>query len=159
MAERQRIARDLHDSVSQTLFSLGLHACIARHELARATPAPGSALADAVNDMAHLAQSALLEMRASIFELRGDAVAEQGLGTALAAHAGAVGARHDVRITVDGPEERLPITPHVEDLLFRVGQEAVTNAVKHAGGAAVTAEVAVAEGWVSLVVCDPGRGL
>ena len=159
--ERQRIARDLHDSVSQTLFSLGLHAGIARHEVARATLPTGSALPEAVAEMAALAQAALLEMRASIFDLRGDAVGEQGLVTALAAHGAALTVRHDVRVTVTGPEDRLPLAPRVEELLFRIGQEAVTNAVKHSGSSQVSAAVSAAGGsggQITLTVHDDGNG-
>lgn len=157
-AERQRIARDLHDSVSQTLFSLGLHAGIARHEAARAALPPGSALPSAVAEISGLAQAALLEMRASIFDLRGGAVAEQGLVTALAAHGAALAVRHDLRVTVTGPEERLPLTPRTEELLYRIGQEAVTNAVKHSGSPAVSADVSVTGPLVLLAVRDQGQG-
>ena len=108
--------------------------------------------------MAGLAQGALLEMRASIFALRGDAVAEQGLVAALAAHGTALAVRHDVRVTVEGPDERLPLTGSVEELLFRIGQEALTNAVKHSGSDAVAVEVAVGDGHVNLVVRDEGIG-
>jgi signal transduction histidine kinase len=160
-AERQRIARDLHDSVSQTLFTLGLHAGIARHEAARAQLPQGSTLPGALEDVAGLAQAALLEMRASIFDLRGGAVAEQGLVTALAAHGAALAVRHDVKIRVTGPESRLPLAPQAEEQLFRIGQEAITNAVKHSGCPQVSAEVLLAEAAggdarVVLVVRDQG---
>jgi signal transduction histidine kinase len=156
--ERQRIARDLHDSVSQTLFSLGLHAGIAKHEVARAAVAADSALPGAIESVAELAQGALLEMRASIFELRGDAIAEQGLVAALGAHGAALAVRHDVQVTVDGPFERVPLSPPAEELLFRIGQEAITNAVKHSGSPIVSAEVAVEGGEVRLLVRDRGAG-
>lgn len=156
--ERQRIARDLHDSVSQTLFSLGLHVGLARHEAARTAGLAGSQLATALDEVGELARAALLEMRASIFELRGGAVAEQGLVAALAAHCAALSVRHDVRVTVEGPEDRLPLTPQVEELLFRIGQEALTNAVKHSGGGAASAAVSAVDGEVVLLVCDQGPG-
>ncbi len=130
-AERQRIARDLHDSVSQTLFSLGLHVGIAKHETARAELDSQSPLAATIDEVAKLARGALLEMRASIFELRGGAVAEQGLVAALGAHAAALAVRHDVQMSVDGPSQRLSLSPEAEELLFRIGQEAMTNAVKY----------------------------
>jgi signal transduction histidine kinase len=156
--ERQRIARDLHDSVSQTLFSLGLHAGIAKHEAGRAELSAGSALPEAIAEMAALAQAALLEMRASIFDLRGGAIAEQGLVTALAAHGAALTVRHDVRVTVSGPDDRLPLLPRTEELLYRIGQEAITNAVKHSGSEAVIAQVSADGGMITLIVCDQGGG-
>lgn len=156
--ERHRIARDLHDSVSQTLFSLGLHAGIAKHEAGRTELSSGSALPEAIAEMAALAQAALLEMRASIFDLRGGAIAEQGLVTALAAHGAALTVRHDVRVTVTGPDDRLPLLPRTEELLYRIGQEAITNAVKHSGSEAVIAQVSADGGMVTLIVCDQGGG-
>lgn len=156
--ERQRIARDLHDSVSQTLFTLGLHTEIAKHEVARIENAPVGPLADAIGEVAELARGALLEMRASIFDLRGGAVAEQGLVAALAAHGAGLAVRHDVRVGVDGPSERLPLDPGHEELLFRIGQEAVTNAVKHSGSAAISVHVAVEPAAVDLTVRDDGAG-
>jgi signal transduction histidine kinase len=156
--ERHRIARDLHDSVSQTLFSLGLHAGIAKHEITSAALAPRSRLREAIDEVAELAHGALLEMRASIFELRGEAIAEQGVVAALAAHGAALAVRYDVRVTVDGPEQRLPLLPHVEELLFRIGQEALTNAVKHSETDTVAVQAAIDNGKVSLVVRDRGTG-
>jgi signal transduction histidine kinase len=156
--ERQRIARDLHDSVSQTLYSLGLYAGIAKHEASRGELPAGSALPETIAEMAALAQAALLEMRASIFDLHGGAVAEQGLVTALAAHGAALAVRHDVGVTVTGPQDRLPLSARTEELLFRIGQEAVTNAVKHSGGKAVAAQVSAMDAWVILTVCDQGSG-
>jgi signal transduction histidine kinase len=156
--ERQRIARDLHDSVSQTLFSLGLHVGIAQHEVARADLGDDSPLPAAIEEAASLAHGALLEMRASIFDLRGSAVAEQGLVAALGAHGAALAVRHDVEVTVDGPAERLTLAPEAEELLFRIGQEAITNAVKHSGSARVDVEVSAHGAIAELTVRDHGRG-
>jgi signal transduction histidine kinase len=143
--------------VSLTLFSLGLHAGIARHELARGAPA-GGAVSDAVQAVSELAQAAMAEMRASIFELRGGEVAEHGLVAALSAHAAALSHRHDVRITVTGPDERLPLDPGVEELVFRVGQEALSNAVKHSGADGVWAHIQRDPARVSMTVRDQGVG-
>jgi signal transduction histidine kinase len=156
--ERQRIAHDLHDSVSQTLFSLGLHAGIAKHEVEHVTLPPASALPGAIDEVAELAQGALLEMRASIFELRGGAVAEQGLVAALAAHGAALTVRHDVRVSVEGPEERPPLADEVEELLFGIGREAISNAVKHSGSPTVSARITVEREGVSVAVRDEGVG-
>jgi signal transduction histidine kinase len=156
--ERQRIARDLHDSVSQTLFTLGLHAGIAKHAAARAQLEEDSKLPAAIDAVAELAHGALLELRGSIFELRADAVAERGLVAALGAHGSALAVRHDVRVSVDGPPERLALDERTEELLFRIGQEAMTNAVKHSGSPTVTALVSADAGRVCLTVRDEGSG-
>lgn len=156
--ERQRIARDLHDSVSQTLFTLGLYVGKAKHQAASVELPPGNTLAATVDEVAELAHGALLEMRASIFELHGPAIAEQGLVAALSAHGAALGVRHDVRVNVAGPTERLPLEPASEELLFRIGQEAVTNAVKHSASPTVSVQVELKARVVELVVRDAGSG-
>jgi signal transduction histidine kinase len=108
--------------------------------------------------VAELAHGALLEMRGSIFDLRGAALTEQGLVAALGTHGEALAVRYDAEVVVDGPLERLPLAPGVEELVFRIGQEAITNAVKHSGGRQVIAEVALEGGNVSLVIRDDGVG-
>ncbi len=113
---------------------------------------------DAIEEVADLARGALLEMRASIFDLRGGAVAEQGLVAALGAHGAGLSVRHDVRVSVVGPTERLPVDPRDEELLFRLGQEAITNAVKHSGSEQVLVVVSVEDGAVGLLIRDDGVG-
>jgi signal transduction histidine kinase len=104
------------------------------------------------------AHGALLEMRAAIFELRGGALAEQGLVAALGAHGSGLAVRYDVRVNVEGPTERLPLEPSHEEPLFRIGREAVTNAVKHSGSPTVSVQVAVEGGGVTLMIRDEGAG-
>jgi len=78
--------------------------------------------------------------------------------TALAAHGAALTVRHDVRVTVTGPDDRLPLSPRTEELLYRIGQEAITNAVKHSGSQAVCAQVSAGDSLVTLTVRDHGSG-
>jgi signal transduction histidine kinase len=157
-AERQKIARDLHDSVSQTLFSMSLQAGIADHELGRMELPPGSRLAGALSEVRTLASSALAEMRGLIFELRPGALAEEGLVAGLVRHAAAVGARAELSVTVDGPAERLPLPLEAEESLYRLVQEAVANAVKHARASRIEVTVERTAHGVRLTVSDDGRG-
>ena len=103
-AERARLARDLHDSVSQALFSMSMHARTAQLALARVPHADGGPLARAVGQLRELAAGALAEMRALIFELRPDALAEEGLVAALTRQAAAISAREQLPVTVQGPD-------------------------------------------------------
>src|SRR5262249_49327244 len=107
--ERQRIARDLHDSVSQSLFSMTLHARTAERALDGAGQEPDGLVARELRHVGQLSRTALAEMRALIFELRPSGLAEEGLVSALTKHAGAMSAREAVAIEVTGPSERLPI--------------------------------------------------
>jgi signal transduction histidine kinase len=130
--ERQRIARDLHDSVSQSLFSTTLHVRTAQHALELEKLDSTGPVGKELNEIGQLTRGALAEMRALIFELRPGALAEEGLVAALAKQASALSAREGLVIEVDGPDGPLPIGPEVEEQLYRVGQEALANVVKHA---------------------------
>jgi signal transduction histidine kinase len=155
--ERQRIARDLHDSVSQSLFSTTLHVRTAQHALELEQPGTTGPVGEELNEIGQLTRGALAEMRALIFELRPGALAEEGLVAALAKQAAALSAREGLVIEVDGPA-RLPIGPEVEEQLYRLGQEALANVVKHAQASTATVRIAATGDTVSIEVSDDGRG-
>ena len=130
--QRQRIARDLHDSVSQSLFSMTLHARTAQRALDQSDSALADQVGSELEEVETLSRSALAEMRALIFELRPGGLAEEGLVAGLTKHAAAVSAREALTIAVQGPAERLPVSPDCEEHLYRIGQEALANVTKHA---------------------------
>jgi signal transduction histidine kinase len=156
--ERQRIARDLHDSVSQSLFSMTLHARTAERSLRQRGQRAYEAAARELAQVGELSRTALAEMRALIFELRPRGLAEEGLVSALTKHAGAVSAREGLPIEINGPSERLPISTESEEHLYRLGQEALANVSKHAAATRATVEVGNDGENVSLAVRDDGRG-
>ena len=156
--ERQRIARDLHDSVSQSLFSMTLHARAAERALRQTGRDAFEAVGRELGRVAELSSSALAEMRALIFELRPGGLAEEGLVSAMTKHAAAVSAREGVSIDVSGPAERLPISPDYEEQLYRLGQEALANLIKHAEAGQGTVRVTNDGIAVALEVRDDGRG-
>src|SRR4029453_16498 len=146
--ERQRIARDLHDSVSQSLFSTTLHVRTAQHALELEKLDSTGPVGEELSEIGQLTRGALAEMRALIFELQPGALAEEGLVAALAKQASALSAREGLAIEVDGPDERLPIAAEVEEQLYRVGQEALANVVKHARATSATVRVAATDNSV-----------
>jgi signal transduction histidine kinase len=156
--ERQRIARDLHDSVSQSLFSTTLHVRTAQHALAREGLGSTGSVGEELSEIGQLTRGALAEMRALIFELRPGALADEGLVAALTKQASALGAREGLAIEVDGPDGRLPLEPEVDEQLYRLGQEALSNVVKHAGASRATVRIAATDDTVSIEVADDGRG-
>ena len=156
--ERQRIARDLHDSVSQSLFSTTLHVRTAQHALELEEFDTDGPVGEELREIGQLTRGALAEMRALIFELQPGTLAEEGLVAALSKQASALSAREGLAIEVDGPDERLPIGAEVEEQLYRIGQEALTNVVKHARASSATVRVAAIDDTVSLEVSDDGRG-
>ena len=157
-AERARLARDLHDSVSQALFSMSMHARTAQLALARVPHAGGGPLARAVGQLRELAAGALAEMRALLFELRPDALTEEGLVAALARQAAAISAREQLPVTVQGPEEPLPLAAGAAEHCYRIVLEALHNTVKHAAASHATVTIAATDGSVRVSVADDGTG-
>ena len=153
LTERQRLARELHDSVSQALFGIALGARTAR-ALAETDP---QAAAEPLEYVLTLAEAGLAEMRALIFELLPEAIETEGLVTALDRQMRAVRARHQLRIDVTlGVEPDVPLA--FKEALYRIAQEAVHNVVKHAAASRVEVALATAGDVLSLRVTDDGRG-
>lgn len=139
--ERSRIARELHDSVSQALFSMTLHARAAEIALQQVEePSVDSAVRN-VTQLRELTQAALAEMRALIFELRPDALRDEGLIEALRRHADAFAAREGIVITVESDQSRWALDADSEEQLYRLVQEALHNVVQHAAATTVTVSV------------------
>jgi signal transduction histidine kinase len=157
--ERQRLARELHDSVSQALFSMTMHARTAERRLEPLGPEADPARTE-VARLQELTKGALAEMRALIFELRPGALAEEGLGAAVTKQAAAIAAREQIAIDVVAPPNRLPLSTDAEEHLYRIALEALHNAVKHARPRKVDVVISTrAEaGTVELSVTDDGIG-
>ena len=155
---RQAIARDLHDSVSQTLFSVTLQVRTAQAELREAGLGEDHPAARALAEVSQLNHGALAEMRALIFELRPGALAEEGLVAAVSKHASAVAAREGIDVDVTGPADRLPLRPEAEEQLYRLVQEALNNVVKHARTTLASVAVTSGPSEVTVVIHDDGIG-
>ena len=158
LLERTRLARDLHDSVSQALFSMTMHARAAQLSLAKAGLQDSGPLGRSIAELAELTRGALAEMRALIFELRPAALAEEGLVAALRKQAAALSAREQVAVRVQGPEQRLDLEAGVEEHLYRIASEALHNVVKHAGADGATVSVTAGAARLQVTVRDDGAG-
>jgi PAS domain S-box-containing protein len=153
LEERQRLARELHDSVSQALYGIALGARTARTLLDRE---PARA-AEPLDYVLQLAEAGLAEMRALIFELRPESLAAEGLVAALSKQADALRARHGLAVgTALGAEPEAPLA--AKEALYRIGQEALHNAVKHARAARVDVRLEFGPTGVELEVADDGAG-
>jgi signal transduction histidine kinase len=155
--ERRRIARDLHDSVSQALFSTVLHTRTAQKALVQDGGSPSGAVGRSLGAIADLTRSVQSEMRALMSELHSEPV-HDGLVAALARHASGVRTSNGLTIDVRGPETRLALTERAETQLFTIAREALANVERHAGVSAVHIRVEVQQGQVILEVRDYGRG-
>jgi len=160
MEERQRLARELHDAVTQTLFSASL--------IAEALPAiwesdqeEGRQL---LRDLRQLSRGALAEMRTLLMELRPAALVEANLGDLLRQLGEAITGRTGVPVTVT-VEGQYEFPPDVHVALYRIAQEALNNVVKHARASQVAVSLhcaspadGEARGSAELHVSDNGRG-
>jgi len=161
LEERHRLARELHDSVSQALFSMSLTARAVQLAAQESGADPDGPVAQGVVQLLELTQGALAEMRALIFQLRPEALHEEGLTAAVRKHAAALAAREGLDVRVYAEEDRLPLEEVAEEELFRVVQEAVHNCVKHANPHHVDirlAGVATDPGTLVVEVDDDGVG-
>jgi PAS domain S-box-containing protein len=156
--ERTRLARDLHDSVSQALFSMTMQARAAQLSMPAAGVGADSRLGRSVARLLELTRGAQAEMRALIFELRPEALSEEGLVSALRKQAAGLSSREQIAITVQGPEERLALDADMEEHVYRIGVEALHNVVKHARGETASVVVTADAGALGLTVCDDGEG-
>jgi signal transduction histidine kinase len=151
--ERTRLARELHDSVAQTM----LNAVVTAEAAARLFEHSPARAREEVLRVVELTREAMAELRAMVFELRPAALEQEGLVPALRKHADVLERVHGVRIGVDSESERR-LEPRVEQALFRIAQEALGNAVKHSGAAAVHVRARLEDGSVVLSVADDGCG-
>jgi signal transduction histidine kinase len=149
--ERARIARELHDAISQDLFSLRLLA----GGLRKALPA-GSPLRPQVEAMEQTATQTMHEMQALLLELRPVALEDAGLVAALEELCRAY--RERLGVTVDTQLEAVVLAPPVEHAVLRVVQEALANAVKHARPTRIRLRLHHQDGQVAVTVSDDGGG-
>ncbi|MEO8973820.1 MAG: sensor histidine kinase [Ktedonobacteraceae bacterium] len=153
LQERQRLARELHDSVSQALYgiSLGIHTALELQE--RDPPQATASLEYAIA----LTEAGLAEMRALIFELRPESLESEGLVAALIKQVAVLRTRYKLTVEADLGEEPV-LSLERKNALYRIAQEACHNIVKHARASTVVLRLAEQENLVLLEVRDNGRG-
>jgi signal transduction histidine kinase len=152
-AERSRLARDLHDAVTQTLFSASLIAEVLPRLWER-NPEEGQRR---LAEMRELTRGALAEMRTLLLELRPSALVEADLGDLLRQLAESITGRARIPVTVN-IEERCQVAPEIKVALYRIAQEALNNAAKHSEAKQVNVILRCRSNVVELEVRDDGRG-
>jgi PAS domain S-box-containing protein len=153
LEERQKLARELHDSVSQALYGIALGAQTVRQLLDRD---PAKAV-EPTEYVLSLADAGLAEMRALIFELRPESLQTEGLVEALRKQAAALRARYGIAMTVDlGSEPEIALD--AKEALYRIAQEALHNTMKHARATEATLCLASDGDGVILEIADNGCG-
>jgi len=154
-SERRRLARELHDRIGQNISTLNLNLQMLRGELPAEVQTQAKGRLDDCESLLHYTGQLVRDI---MNDLRPPGLDELGLLTALHEYARYVTKRSRVPVTVKGiePTPRLPLA--IETTLFRVAQEALGNAVKHAQASEVVVTLEADNGGVTLTVADNGRG-
>lgn len=154
LRERQRLASELHDSVSQALYSISLGVHTVRESLEDSEPEQAKA---SIEYVLALTEAALVEMRAIIFELRPESLETNGLVAALSRQVAVLQARY--KLTVEATLADEPdLSLERKHVLYRIAQEALHNIIKHAHASTVVLRLVRQEGEIVLEVRDNGRG-
>jgi signal transduction histidine kinase len=153
LEERQRLARELHDSVSQALYGIALGARTARTLLDR----DPQRVAEPLNYVLQLAEAGLAEMRALIFELRPESLQTEGLVAALNRQAASIRTRHSMAVATEFCEEP-PLPFDVKEAFYRIAQEALNNIIKHARATQIDLRLTCEGARMLLHVSDNGVG-
>jgi signal transduction histidine kinase len=153
LEERTRLARELHDSVSQVLYGIGLGA---RTACAVAKQNPEK-LNEPLDYILSLAEAGLTEMRALIFELRPESLEQEGLITTLNKQALSIAARYGIHVETEFCQE--PDLPFdVKESIYRIVREALHNTVKHAQATSVSLAMLQTQTGYYLIIEDNGLG-
>jgi signal transduction histidine kinase/ligand-binding sensor domain-containing protein len=154
LAERSRMSREIHDTLLQSLVGLTLQIS----KLVRLTATSPSQAAALANRMLEQVEMYIRDARLSIFDLRSPALRAQGLAVALDEFGHRVTADHGIAFQSHVIGTPRAIASHIENQLLRIGQEAITNAVRHANAQRIDLEVRFQDETIALRVQDDGRG-
>jgi signal transduction histidine kinase len=154
LEERQRLARDLHDSVTQSLYGVNLYAQAATGHLDLGQL---DQVRQHLNDIQNTAQESLTEIRLLIYELRPPILEQEGLVAALQNRLYSVENRAELKSNLKSNlKERLPLS--VEEGLYRIALESLNNTIKHAQAKKVEINILKDKGTVTLEISDDGKG-
>jgi signal transduction histidine kinase len=154
--ERRRLARELHDSIAQTLYGITLSASRVLTLLERSETEQVHTI---VSEMLSLANDSQTELRALVHDLRTDesSLLQAGLTGALASQAAALEARGECQVRLSLADEP-DIAPRTKAILARIAREALHNVAKHAQATQVNVVLEVGASHVTLLLADDGRG-
>ncbi|GAA1318943.1 hypothetical protein GCM10009610_45520 [Pseudonocardia xinjiangensis] len=163
LAERARLARELHDSVVQQVFSMRMQAKALRSQVASGRTSSPERVQAVADELLGLAQNALADLRSLVHQLHPVELVERGLADAVRAHADSVRSMSGLCIDVE-VAERLDLLPaELQEDLYRIVQEALHNVVKHAHATQVAIRIGGAGDAVRdqllVEITDNGTGL
>ena len=150
--ERSRIARELHDELGQELTAVAMQSERAAH----ASPADSQA---ALEEIAEATRQSIDHVRRIARRLRPEALDDLGLVNALISLCRRMGEPSGVRIETDLANKLPSMSPETELVIYRVAQESLTNAVRHAQASKITLSLTAVDDHITLLVRDDGRGI
>jgi two-component system NarL family sensor kinase len=154
MEERAKLARDLHDTLTQGLTAIGLHVEAAMSHMRER---PAESAAKELERALDITRANLDEARRSLSDLRGSPLSGKPLAEALGALGRQLTADTGVRVTLDVTIP-VPLAPHIEMAFFRIGSEALANVRRHAQARNVTITLSSSRRTARLTVVDDGKG-
>ena len=152
--ERERLAHEMHDTIAQSFAGIGFQLQAIRNQI----PSDAHLLHQQLDLASDLAQRSHEEARRSIAMLRPESLASAGLLSVLESYASRMVEGGTVRVTASSSGNTSAVPVRVQDTLFRIGQEAIANAVRHAGSTEIRIEIRCEGRAVRLVVEDNGTG-
>src|SRR5262249_17320737 len=157
--ERRRIARDLHDDTAQALVAIcrGLETLSTHHSSAMLNLPVSSRDQDFIDSLSELAKRSLDSIRRSCQDLRPSVLDDLGLSAALESLANAMTAR-GLRCSYSQLGEVYPCPPEIEVALYRIAQESLSNAQRHADATEITIKLSYSLDCLRLAICDDGCG-
>lgn len=153
MAERQRLARDLHDSVTQTLFAIAM----TTQAIVKQWKQDPHAVGDSLEELQDLSQGALAEIRTLLLELRPSALLEADLGDLVRQLCTTMKGRSRLRVNFSS-QGKANITPEAHVAFFRIAQESLNNIIKHSRAKKADIHLTRKFGRVELLIQDDGIG-
>jgi signal transduction histidine kinase len=154
LEERNRLARELHDSVAQALYSIGLFTDATRKALEANKL---GVVKDNLEEMVVLSREAMSDMRMMILELRPPVITKDGLAAALQSRLDAVETRAGIQAAFDFQGD-FNLTLEEETELYRIAQEALNNVIKHSHAGWVKIRLSQETGYYRMSIEDNGVG-
>lgn len=154
LAERNRIAREIHDTLAQGFVAVSVQLQIVGRMLSNST----SSAREHLDQAQELVRTGLDDARRAIWELRSQNSEKQDLASQLVQMAERVTASSEIKTQVEVHGTYRPLPPHIENELLRIAQEAVTNVVRHAGATSIDVLLDFARRRVKMTIADNGHG-
>ena len=154
-AERKRLSQELHDQVGQNLTALGINLNIIRAE---ASDGASASLLSRLDDSLSLVEQTTQRIRDVMADLRPPLLDDYGLVAALKWYGRRFSQRTNIVMRVKGEEPSPRLSPRLENVYFRIAQEAFTNVTKHAQATMIIATVEELNGSVNMIIADDGIG-